>query len=198
MPVRSDTNEPVTRRIAPRYRLEVPVRISTDQRRGEGTTADMSASGVRVESSNIRPPDGLKIELRFAFFPNSPPIRISAEVVRTTESGGFAARFYDLDWRMQRVLRAILPTVGAGKVEDPYDDTASFSGKLIADLGPELHRDCALAARSQDKSLKDWFRGEMKKASERTLMTARGDEEHTSRTLKDGPCPCPKCLERRS
>ncbi len=198
MAVPSDTNESLTRRIAPRYRLQVPVRISDSQRKGAGTTADMSASGVRVENSNIRPPDGLKIELRFAFFPNSPPIKISAEVVRTTETGGFAARFYDLDWRMQRVLRAILPTVG-GKVEDAYDDTASFSGKMVADLGPELHRDCVLAARSQEMSLKDWIRSEMKQASERALIAAREVEEHTSHTLpKDGPCPCPKCLERRS
>ncbi len=198
MPVRSDTNEPVTRRIAPRYRLEVPVRISTDQRRGEGTTGNMSASGVLVENSNMRPPDGLKIELKFAFFPNSPPISILAEVVRTTESGGFAARFCDLDWRMQRVLRAILPTVG-GRVEDSYDDTASFSGKLVADLGPELHRDCVLAARSKCVSLKDWIRGEMKVASEKTLIAAREAEEHTPGTgPTDGPCPCAKCQERRS
>ncbi len=198
MPVPSQTNEPVTPRIAPRYRLQVPVRISANHRNGEGTTEDMSASGVRVENSNIKPPDGLKIELKFAFFPNSPPIRISAEVVRTTESGGFCARFYDLDWRMQRVLRAILPTVG-GKVEDSYDDTASFSGKLVADLGPELHRDCVLAARSTEMSLKDWIRRELKQASGKALIAAREAEDHTSHTLpKDGPCPCAKCLERRS
>ncbi len=198
MPVDSDTNEPLTRRIAPRYRLNVPVRISANHRKGEGRVEDMSASGVRVENSNIRPPDGLKVVLKFAFFPNSPPISISAEVVRTTESGGFAARFFDLDWRMQRVLRAILPTVG-GKVEDSYDDTASFSGKMVADLGPELHRDCVLAARSKEMSLKDWIRKEMKQASKKALIAAREADEHTSSTLPgNGPCPCPKCLARRS
>ncbi len=198
MAVPSETNEALTRRIAPRYRLQVPVRISADHRKGEGTTEDMSASGVRVENSNIKPADGLKVELKFAFFPNSPPISISAEVVRTTESGGFAARFYDLDWRMQRVLRAILPTVG-GRVEDSYDDTASFSGKLVADLGPELHRDCVLAARSQGVSLKEWIRGEMKQASAKTLISARETEDHIPSTgPKDGPCPCAKCQERRA
>jgi hypothetical protein len=188
---------PLTRRIAPRYRFSVPVKIRLEHKTAHGTTEDMSASGVRIEQSDCKPPDGVKIEVQFAFFPNSPPIRLAARVVRTTETGGFAACFCDVDWRMQRVLRAILPTVGSGRVEEEYDDTVSFSGKLVADLGPELHRDCVMAARNQNMSLAAWLRQEVSAASKRELAVTREAGPHRESADPAHPCGCAECRKER-
>lgn len=75
---------------------------------GRGWLTDVSLCGGRIEEVEKRPLVGDR--LRLVFGPEaSEDSWVPAEVVRHTVTGGFAVKFYDVDIRVMRVLRALLP-----------------------------------------------------------------------------------------
>jgi hypothetical protein len=78
----------VEHRIAPRFEIHAPVEYRGHDSAGSGTTANVSTSGVRIET-----PTGAKLEvgtdvtLRFSFFVGSFGTSFDANVVRHTSDG---------------------------------------------------------------------------------------------------------------
>jgi len=101
------------RRAAARFKLRVPVeyRVQFDVTQGRGLLWNISRSGLRIEQATAPVAPGTKIEVRFSFFPGSFETELSAEVVRRTHMGGFAARFCGLAPHQSDMLLRLLPTV---------------------------------------------------------------------------------------
>ncbi len=107
---------------APRFSLGIPARY---QVRGEDLTAtgrieNISKSGALLDDQSSEVPVGSRVRLSFSLYPDSRPIRLSAEVVRIAASG-FAVRFTDVDPRNRKLLEAALPMLDAikrGKLRD--------------------------------------------------------------------------------
>ena len=101
---------PLERRRAPRFRVEVPMEYNDHSLAGSGYTANISASGVRIDRASQRVPIGVQLGLRFSFFLGSFEIQFTGEVVRHTEDG-FAVQFGILDPAQLNTLRTALPSV---------------------------------------------------------------------------------------
>ena len=95
------------RRIAPRYRIQVPVEYEQASATGSGTTWDISTSGAHV-ASHASPSLGSEMTLRFSFFVGSFDVAFPANVVRHTPDG-FAVQFDQLSRPHRDVLRQALP-----------------------------------------------------------------------------------------
>ncbi len=106
----SEDRKPPERRIAPRYRIRVPVEYEQAAATGRGTTWDVSTSGVHVAMSHASPSllIGSEVKLRFSFFMGSFAVAFPANVVRHTPDG-FAVQFDRLGPTHRDLLRQALP-----------------------------------------------------------------------------------------
>lgn len=91
-----------------RFEVRARVEYQTFSVRGEGLLWDISGSGARIEKASRPMPPGRKLHLELPFFPDSAPVVLSAEVVRTTASG-FAVKFLHLNDRLKKLLEVVLP-----------------------------------------------------------------------------------------
>ncbi len=99
------------RRVAERYEACLPVEFRCGSIHGKGRLLNASLAGARIEAVTGQPFPGEEIRL-FLWLPSSPEsVELSAQVVRHTETGGFAVRFHKLDIAALRVLRTALPRV---------------------------------------------------------------------------------------
>ncbi len=99
------------RRVAERYRARLPVEFRCESRGGEGSMLDVSLAGARIEQVTTRPPPGVELQLLLRLPQSTSAVELSAQVVRHTETGGFAVRFHKLDVGALRILRSALPRV---------------------------------------------------------------------------------------
>ena len=166
------------RRTAPRFIFQVPVLIRIGHQSGRGKVHDMSSTGVRVEKSNLEPTEGARIKLGFRFFENSRPVELGGHVVRKTETGGFCVHFSTLDPRTRRALTTLLPKVATGRFEE--SSSRLYSGELLTNLGPQLHRACADAASVAGISLNEWIKERLEAEARRALVEARSASEPAS------------------
>lgn len=168
------------RRVAPRYHFRVPVRLTWSGQSATAMVQDMSSSGARVEEASCDPPEGTRLHLEFSFFVGSASIPLGGEVVRTTETGGFAVRFTNVDARKSELLRVLLPKVASARLEHE-EQVSTFSGQLVSNLGPRLHNACHDAARAEGLTLNEWIKAKLQGAATETLAHA-GDS-----------CDCADC-----
>ncbi len=110
----NNDREQSERRIAPRYRVRVPVEYEQASVTGRGTTWDISASGVHVSMRHASSAlsIGSEVKLRFSFFAGSFDTAFPANVVRQTPEG-FAVQFDPLGSAHRDLLRQALP-IGNG------------------------------------------------------------------------------------
>lgn len=146
----------------------------------------MSANGVRIEDTDLELAEGLLIHIEFSLFPSSSRLRLQCEVVRITKTGGFGACFHNTPPRTRARIRAVLPQVGSSRIREDEDDT-TYSGTLVANLGPDLQRDCALAAEVQGLTLDSWLQQRLREVAAHDLEKARSHDP------QDGACPCSSC-----
>jgi len=170
----------IDRRTAPRYIFQVPVTIQAGRAGGKGRVHDMSSSGARIEDADLKCSEGTRVRLRFRFFKDSPPMELSGEVARVTATGGFCVHFGKLDPRTRRALATLLPKVGAGRCED--EPELLFSGELVTNLGPTLHRACVEAARAAGIPLNEWIKGKLAESSQSDLADLRKPDPPPQRT----------------
>jgi len=166
------------------------VRIGAGVYKCDGTVQDMSSTGARVEGATFEPTEGARVDLELALFQDSEAIRLQAQVVRKTETGGFAVCFLAPDPRTQQLLRAALPKAGKARV---LGETESrYSGQFVTQLGSELHRSCAEAAEAQGKTLEEWIRTSLGSAS-----LAAADDVRRHREARHDPATCKDCQSKR-
>ncbi len=96
------------RRVAKRDGARLPVEFHCGVLLGYGTMIDISLSGARIEEVDRRPPVGKKLKLLLRLSQSNGSLEVPAEVVRHTESGGFAVRFPDTNVQVLRILRSFL------------------------------------------------------------------------------------------
>lgn len=125
----------------------------------EGSVQDISVSGARIEGTTVRPAEGSMVRLGFSFYAEALPVPMRAQVVRHTETGGFAVRFDDVDFRTQILLRALLPQVGSDGASGP--DSGS-----VEELRPELLHACTQLAKAEGMSLKEWVHQQLERAAD--------------------------------
>ena len=97
------------RSVAERYQAILAVKFRCDSVVSEGTLVDMSLVGARIERVDRRPPPGKRLELVLRLAGSDSLVEVPVEVIRHTETGGFAVRFCEPDVRVLRILRTILP-----------------------------------------------------------------------------------------
>jgi hypothetical protein len=151
---------------AERYRLRVQVGILAPDGQARGAVHDMSVSGARIEKVNAAPEEGSKLRLGFAFYAHALPVPIHATVVRRTETGGFAVRFDNVDFRTQILLRSLLPQVSSDE-QRPHSDRVrvSSSGYVEAHLSPQLLDACTKLAEARGMHLEDWILEQLERAA---------------------------------
>lgn len=144
------------RRSPDRYAVRVNVGILSADGQTKGTVRDMSVMGARIEGARLVPRPGEKLRLGFSFYARALPIPLGARVVRHTETGGFAVRFEDVDFRTRILLEALLPKYGDGGSESERVGVGE-TGQLDLDLGPVLLACCQKAAELRGISLEKWI-----------------------------------------
>ena len=178
------------KRVAPRFQLEIPVKMFRKGQDGQGFVQDISASGARIERATIKPTEGSRLRIEMSLFKESARMPLYGEVVRHTDSGGFCVRFVNMDPRMQRVLRVLLPKVADERV-DGDNEFSTFSGNLEVHLGRELHARVAECARGFGVSVDEWLRSKIGAQVEESLVELR----HLEQSGHD-PSTCPDCLRK--
>ena len=91
-----------------REQVRVLAAFEGPQISGRGTIRDISTSGARIEEIDDRPGIGTPLVVQLFMFPNQHPVTLVANVVRETESGGFAVEFDGLDDRTRSLLHLTL------------------------------------------------------------------------------------------
>ena len=99
------------RRVSQRFSACVPVEFHGAVLAGKGNMVNGSLSGARIEQVTQLPARGQGLRLLLYLAPSNGPLEVHGEVIRHTETGGFAVRFCELDAQIVRVLRAVLPRV---------------------------------------------------------------------------------------
>ncbi len=94
------------RRVTERYPAILPIEFHRGVLVGYGNVMNISLSGARIEEVNYRPLLGKRLKLLVCLDQAKEPVELLAEVVRFTESEGFAVKFPDLD-----VLHMILTRI---------------------------------------------------------------------------------------
>ena len=74
---------------------------------GVGRIYDVSATGLRVEECDVRPPLGDHTRLTFVLSVDQPAFEVEAQVVRHTESGGFAVSFVAVEPRLRELVSSL-------------------------------------------------------------------------------------------
>ena len=156
--------------VAERYRVGVQVGILTEDGQAQGSVRDISISGACIDGRDGElPPTGTVLRLGFSFFAHALPVPIHGRVVRHTDTGGFAVRFEDVDFRTQILLRALLSHVVAGEsatTERPHSDRVRISaaGRIDAELPPALFEACSKLAEAQEIPLDEWIAEQLERA----------------------------------
>jgi hypothetical protein len=89
---------------AVRSAVKVPAEFIGGGVSGSGRIANLSISGARIEESDERPEVGTPLVVQLFPLPGVVPLHVFAEVVRATETGGFAVRFRSSEAK-RRMLR---------------------------------------------------------------------------------------------
>ena len=76
---------------------------------GRGRLVQLSTSGALLEEVDRQPPTGQSLSLLLYLVSSTEPLKVSAEIVRHTETGGFEATFSKLNARTSQGLRTLLP-----------------------------------------------------------------------------------------
>ena len=105
----SDPHKGEDRRLAPRFRIQVPVWFANGTVSGTGVTRDISLTGVRIDEVSVQPDPHAALELRFSFFVGSFETPFRARWIRPTNKGGFAVQFTELGGPQLDLLRRALP-----------------------------------------------------------------------------------------
>ncbi len=99
------------RRVSERLSVCVPVEFHGAVVIGKGTMVNGSLSGASIEQVTRLPARGQGLRLLLHLARSKGPLEVHGEVIRHTETGGFAVRFCELDAQTLRVLRTVLPRV---------------------------------------------------------------------------------------
>jgi hypothetical protein len=91
-----------------RHKVSVPAAFAEGRSERSGRLLDLSETGMRIEGIESPPAVGTHLRLSVSPLPNVPPLELEGEVVRLTETGGFAARFRPADDATERLLRLVL------------------------------------------------------------------------------------------
>lgn len=75
---------------------------------GNGRIRDLSVSGARIEEVDARPGVGTPLVLALSPLPGVTPVKMFAQVVRATETGGFAVEFHAGDPKQRLVSLMML------------------------------------------------------------------------------------------
>jgi hypothetical protein len=151
------------KRAAPRYAMDVPVECACAGTVRKGRLQDISALGARLEKVGIQPAEGTVLALKLALYENSVPLKLEGRVVRHTDTGGFCVQFVNLDVRVERILRTLLPRLAGTPITE--DGKAVASGKLEVDIGGGLHEQIAELAREQGVETIDWVVEKIEKSA---------------------------------
>lgn len=103
----SEHDCPKERRRAPRFAVRAPVEFE-DTAAGQGTTENISTSGVLIEETTSRLNVGADLTLRFSFGMGSFETPFRGSVVRHTPAG-FAVHFSEVGSAQLEVLGRALP-----------------------------------------------------------------------------------------
>jgi hypothetical protein len=112
---------------AHRYPVTIIVVFCDERASGGGRIWDLSAAGARIEEVNYLPRIETRLSLVFAPLNRNVAIEISAQVVRWTETGGFAVRFCAMDDQAEALLLATL-NEAALLAKSELKDTAGENG----------------------------------------------------------------------
>jgi hypothetical protein len=85
-----------SRRIATRYVVRIPVGLHVSGQVIDGSIADISDSGARIECDPLRVPPGTSLQVELRCFRFDERVTMLAKLVRDT-SAGCAVRFVDAD-----------------------------------------------------------------------------------------------------
>ena len=181
------------RRSAPRYEFRTPVAILSSYRKSEGMLWDMSTAGARIEKVDLEPMEGERLSIEFSFFPGSPPVQLAGNVVRRTETGGFAIEFSRMSSRMHQILCCLLPKVASGRIEEEESGETSYSGQMMANVGPELHEACVRAAETASLDLNEWLHKQLEAGADEELEQMRHDAANNH-----DPSTCVECRRKAS
>ena len=69
-----------------------------------GRVHDISGTGARIEDTPLKPAVGADVRVTFVLSLDRPGFEVLGEVVRFTETGGFAISFSAVDPRLRAVL----------------------------------------------------------------------------------------------
>jgi hypothetical protein len=100
----ADRSCPQERRAAPRFRIKGPVHFETGFTEGWGTLTDISIKGALIDGADLGLEVGSSVRLMISLVEGALPVRVTAKVVRETETG-FAVEFTGLEPRLQQVIR---------------------------------------------------------------------------------------------
>jgi hypothetical protein len=92
------------RRTAFRFRISGAVHFEAGSTEGWGTLADISTKGARIDDADPRLKEGSSVRLMISLVEGAVPIRVTAKVVRETETG-FAVEFGKLEPRLTHLIR---------------------------------------------------------------------------------------------
>ncbi len=93
---------------APRREVKVPVAFAAGGGlSGSGVVADLSTTGARVEDIDLLPGVGNSLVVSLSPAAGCTPVKLYADVVRETDTGGFCVRFHLADSK-QRMLRLMM------------------------------------------------------------------------------------------
>ena len=98
------------RRAEPRVPLSI-VGIEIGHLCGTGRVFNVSETGLRIEDCPLRPQIGKRARVNFALSPDHEPFTFEAEVVRHTETGGFAVAFIAVDPRFRTLIGSLAEQV---------------------------------------------------------------------------------------
>ncbi len=74
---------------------------------GTGRIYDVSATGLRIEESQMLPTVGEAVRLTFVLSVEQPAFEVEGTVARHTESGGFAVVFRAVDARLEGLIEEL-------------------------------------------------------------------------------------------
>ena len=99
------------RRAAERYSARLPVEFHCGALVGYGWIMDMSLSGARLAEVSYWPLLGKRLRILLCLDQAKGSMEVPAEVVRYTETEGFAVRFPFLNPNEVKILRMILARI---------------------------------------------------------------------------------------
>ena len=155
--IRFPSARPREKRVAPRYELPIPLTIVHEGAVTRGEVRNISASGIWVRNVSALPPIGSTIRVNVLLMGcDEPSLQVTAEVVRYTDDGGFAAGFVSLDPTAQKALRVGIEGLAA-RLDDDVT-VATWSGQVASRLDPELRQLLACIAASQGRDTRELIR----------------------------------------